>query len=83
MAKYYIPLQDNSDFIDSINGEAMEMPALELAESDTGFTLENDTCEYYPDLVWESEEEITEAVVNGIGVTVELIGGAHPPQRPR
>lgn len=81
MAHYYIALEDVSDFIDSINGESIEQEAIDLTSP---YVIENDTPTTYPDLVWQSEAEITEAVVNGIGVQVhELVGGLHPPQRPK
>lgn len=81
MNKYYIPLEEVTDFIDSINGEAIEQEAGDLSSP---YAIENDTELTYPDLVWESEDEITEAVVNGdITSVYPIIGGAHPPTRPR
>lgn len=81
MYKYYIPLQDETDVIDSIAGEEYNLPASEMPST---FTIENGGEEFYPDLVWECEDEVTGAVVNGVGVEpVELIGGVHSPQRPK
>lgn len=81
MGLYYIELQDESDFIDSINGEGFEVEAIDMP---SGYILEWNEPEYYPNLVFENENAVTEAVVNGIGVPVyEIIGGIHSPQRPK
>lgn len=85
--KVYVPLDETSDMINKINGANVNQTASQYVSGSSGAAwFENNTPAYYPDLVvnnpgWTSAPIFT---VNGHTVqSVELIGGAHPPQRPR
>lgn len=77
----YIELQETTDMI-GLNGDE-PVSAAEL-NGMPGFAIVNGGELYYPDLVITWQDEAPEALLNGNPVTVhELIGGQHPPQRPR
>lgn len=81
MALFYIALQSETDFIESVGGDSYNLPANEMPDT---FWLDNNTEEFYPDLVFEAEDTVSFAIVNGSQVPVnEIIGGLHPPQRPK
>lgn len=78
----YIPLESVEDIINEVSGGEVGLTAAAYANG-TDITIENDTPETYPDLMFHYV--VDSAVVNGVPVEPILIGGAHPtpPARPK
>ena len=82
----YAPLEEKSDYLNKIGSTIINSTAILYVANNSGTAwFDNDAPNLHPDLVvegtWDSPPVI---FINGAGVqSVELLGGAHPPQRPR
>lgn len=80
---YYVELQDENDTITAVNEEIINKTATAYAATSSA-DIVNGGEEYYPDLEWPASAAIESVEVNGNPVEVmPLIGGLHPPQRPK
>lgn len=81
----YLELQETYDVIDSIAGIDIGLTAQEYANEIEGAYIDNDTALTYPDLCFEIDDEAEPPYckVNTIGQTAQILGGTHPPHRPR
>lgn len=77
---YYVPLQEITDVIDTLNGETYNDTAQSLIT--LGYELHNNTPTTYPDLVNAEPFTVT---IGGQEVVAEVFGGRFPPipTRPR
>lgn len=75
--------EDTNDFIESINGQPVNLSIEDYLTANPTASIENGGTEYYPDLVVpELEEGIEVELVTTGATTVQLVGGQIP-QRPR
>lgn len=84
--RVYVPLQDVTDMIDSIDGVPINDEAGDYAANNPSIAvIENDTPTTYPDLVLTGNwDEPPTVVINEVNyISTELLGGAHPPSRPK
>jgi hypothetical protein len=82
----YVPLEEKSDYINKVDTTIVAQTAISYVANSGGTAwFENDAPNIYPDLVIEGSWETPPVVfINGAGVqSVELLGGGHPPVRPR
>lgn len=85
MNYYYIELEDPCDTINSIGETAYGTHANNLICDGNGMYICNNFPETYPDLVIETEEDLSEATafVNSGEVPIyPLLSGYHPTQKP-
>ncbi len=83
--QYYFELTETTDIIQEFNGVPVNQSASDFASVETNqATIDDheDPEAYHPDLVIEAAEVPT-AKINGMTYEAELIGGLHPPERPR
>lgn len=84
--RVYVPLQDVTDIIGSIDGVTIGVQAYTYAANNPSIAaIVNDTPATYPDLEltgnWDTPPEV---IINDVThISTELIGGSHPPQRPK
>lgn len=82
MAKYYIPLISTGQKVAAFDSTVYSEPitVAEFVEENSEFaSIENDTATTYPDLVLDGFATAPQIRL----VATEIIGGNHPPQRPK
>lgn len=83
MNYYYVPLASPCDTVNFIGEVEYNTQANQMICAGSGFYIDNNMPDYYPDLVIASEEAIYSAVINGLPVpVVPLTIGYHPAHRP-
>lgn len=74
--------EDTNDFIESINGNPVNLSIEDWLSQNEGSYIDNGGEEYYPDLITDGINVGHEVVLTTSGTITAILAGGHP-QRPR
>lgn len=79
----YIATTYDNDFIEKINGNDINMTVYDFITANPSYVLYNGGTDYEDIEFSGTTSDVWELTNSGVIAAVELLGGSHPPHRPK